>query len=82
MDSSTRSQFDSKIIDCFHFFSDPLEPVRVSISLNDRQDEVVFETISRIPLAHKMSLEQFLTTPIDALKAIAKGLYKEMRVVG
>tara|TARA_R100000315_G_C5197800_1_gene115949 strand:+ start:284 stop:448 length:165 start_codon:yes stop_codon:yes gene_type:complete len=54
----------------------------VSISLNDRQDEVVFETISRIPLAHKMSLEQFLNTPIDALKAIAKGLYKEMRVVG
>jgi hypothetical protein len=29
-----------------------------------------------------MSVEQFLNAPTDALKAIAKGLYKEMRIVG
>ena len=81
MDSSARNQFDSKIIDCFHSFSDPIDGVRVTISLNDKEDEVVFETISQIPVAHRMSVEQFLNAPIAALKAIAKSLYKDIRVV-
>ena len=82
MDSITRQQFDSKIIDCFHSFSDPLDLVRVTVSLNKAEDADVLQTLSKIPLAHEMSVEQFLHTPTDALKAIAKGLYKEMRIVG
>tara|TARA_R110002020_G_scaffold473239_2_gene702268 strand:+ start:462 stop:710 length:249 start_codon:yes stop_codon:yes gene_type:complete len=82
MDSFISKQFDSKIIDCFHFFTEPSDIVRVNISLNDKHDKVVFETMSRIPLAHTMPLEQFLNTPIDALKIIAKGLCQEIRIVG
>ena len=82
MDSTTRKQFDNKIIDCFHSFSDPLDRVRVTTTLNKAEDAVVFQTLSRIPLAHEMPLERFLNTPTEALKAIAKGLYKEIRVVG
>ena len=89
MDRNTRLQFEDKIIDCFHFFTDPLDPVRVSIRLNELEDEVVFEAnrlgplaTRQIPIAHTKSVEQFLNTPIDTLRAIAKGLGKEMRVVG
>jgi hypothetical protein len=50
--------------------------------LDHDQRNVVFETYSVIPLAHKMSLEQFLNTPVESLKSMAKGLCREMRVVG
>ena len=76
------NQFDQKMLECFYCFSAPNDTIMVAITINDKKDTVTFETISRIPLAHKMSVEQFLNTPVDALKAIAKGLYKEMRIVG
>tara|TARA_R100001510_G_C7636046_1_gene194190 strand:+ start:363 stop:596 length:234 start_codon:yes stop_codon:yes gene_type:complete len=76
------NQFDQKILECFHAFTDPNDSVRIKMSLDQEQRNVVFETHSIIPLAHKMSLEQFLNTPVESLKSMAKGLCREMRVVG
>jgi|TARA_R100000951_G_scaffold17821_2_gene14190 hypothetical protein len=76
------NQFDQKILECFHAFTDPNDSVRIRMSLDQDQRNVVFETYSTIPLAHKMSLEQFLNTPVESLKSMAKGLCREMRVVG
>ena len=76
------NQFDQKILECFHAFTDPNDSVRIRMSLDQDQRNVIFETYSTIPLAHKMSLEQFLNTPVESLKSMAKGLCREMRVVG
>ena len=76
------NQFDQKILECFHAFTDPNDSVRIRMLLDQDQRNVVFETYSTIPLAHKMSLEQFLNTPVESLKSMAKGLCREMRVVG
>lgn len=76
------NQFDQKILECFHAFTEPNDSVRIRMSLDQDQRNVVFETYSAIPLAHKMSLEQFLNTPVESLKSMAKGLCREMRVVG
>lgn len=76
------NQFDQKILECFHAFTEPNDSVRIRMSLDQDQRNVVFETYSTIPLAHKMSLEQFLNTPVESLKSMAKGLCREMRVVG
>ncbi len=56
------NQFDQKILECFHAFTDPNDSVRIRMSLDQDQRNVIFETYSTIPLAHKMSLEQFLNT--------------------
>ena len=76
------NQFDQKILECFHAFTEPNDSVRIRMSLDQDQRNVVFETYSVIPLAHKMSLEQFLNTPVQSLKTMAKGLCREMRIVG
>tara|TARA_R110001583_G_scaffold67906_1_gene193755 strand:- start:119 stop:352 length:234 start_codon:yes stop_codon:yes gene_type:complete len=76
------NQFDQKILECFHSFTDPKDLIRIRISLDHEERYVIFETYSVIPLAHKMLLEQFLNTPVESLKTMAKSLCREMRVVG
>tara|TARA_R110002167_G_scaffold255104_1_gene461426 strand:- start:661 stop:897 length:237 start_codon:yes stop_codon:yes gene_type:complete len=76
------NEFESKMVTCFHFFSEPNDHVKIKINLDKDHRNVIFETYSTIPIANKMSIEQFLNTPVDTLKAIAKGLYKDIKVVG
>ncbi len=73
------NEFDQKMLDCFHAFSDPKDLVIIKLSLDEDQRSVIMETNSAIPLAHKMPIEQFLNTPVATLKSIAKGLYKDIR---
>ena len=73
------NEFDQKMLDCFHYFSDPKDPVTIKLSLDEEQRNVIMETDTAIPLAHKMPVEQFLNTSVTTLKCIAKGLYKDIR---
>ena len=75
------NEFEGKMMACFHVFSDPVDPVHVSISMDNEKRNVIFQTHSKIVNAHKMSIEQFLNTPETSLKAIVKGLYKDIQRV-
>ena len=75
------SELDQKMLDCFHCFSDPNDRVVVRMSLDNEKKSLTIETNSKIPVAHKMSVEQFLNTSQSSLKAIAKGLYKDIKAV-
>ena len=75
------NEFHQKMLDCFHDFSDPKDPVIIKLSLDEEQRNVIMETDTAIPLAHEMSIERFLNAPVAHLKNIAKGLYKDIKKV-
>ena len=73
------NEFENKMMACFHVFSDPTDPVKVSISMDEEGRYVTFQTHTVIINAHQMTIEQFLNTPEESLKAIVKGLYKDLQ---
>ncbi len=75
------NEFENKMMACFHVFSDPIDPVKVSISMDEEGRYVTFQTQSAIINAHQMTIEQFLNTPETSLKAIVKGLYRDLQRV-
>ncbi len=75
------NDFEIKMMACFHVFSDPTDSVKVSISMDEEGRYVTFQTQSAIINAHQMTIEQFLNTPETSLKAIVKGLYRDLQRV-
>ena len=73
------SEFDEKMVSVLFCLTDPSDPCNIVISLDQDVDVVILETISVIPVAHKMSLEQFLNMPDQTIKQLGKELQSSLK---
>tara|TARA_R100000656_G_C3943465_1_gene127108 strand:+ start:937 stop:1182 length:246 start_codon:yes stop_codon:yes gene_type:complete len=71
---------DDHLMECVHFLSDPLSPVKASFALDDDRCIVTIQTDTIPVAASSMSFEQFLNTPANIIADIVKDLYQQSQV--
>ena len=76
------SEFEEKMVSVLFCLTDPTDPCNITISQDKETEEVIFETKSVIPIANKMSLEQFLNMPEKTIKQLGKDLQSSLKKVG
>ena len=71
---------DDHLIECAHWLSDPLSPVKASFVLDDDKRIVTIQTDTVPVAASSMSFEQFLNTPANVISDIVRDLYQQSPV--
>ena len=76
------SEFEEKMVSVLFCLTDPADPCNIIISQDKETEEVILETKSVIPIANRMSLEQFLNMPEKTIKQLGNDLQSSLKKVG
>ena len=67
---------DDHLLECTHFMTDPLSPIKASFAIDDEKRIITIQTDTFPVAASSMSFEQFLNTPANIVADIVGDLYQ------
>jgi hypothetical protein len=68
---------EDKLISCLFSLSDPNNGAQVEIMFDEKKQTIQIQAIGTIIVAHSMSIDNFMSMPIDVFCSLSRSIVKD-----